>query len=73
VRSGGRELGLQPGDDLAVLGADRGRVGLLEDGPDQGRDPGLGGLGDLGGQDVGVVRPDALLGRAEQHRGDRVA
>jgi hypothetical protein len=26
---GGRELGLQRGDDLGVLGADRGRVGPL--------------------------------------------
>ena len=29
----GRQLGLQRGDDLSVPGTDRGRVGLLEDGP----------------------------------------
>jgi hypothetical protein len=33
---GGRELGLQHDDDQGVLGADGSRVGLLEDGADQG-------------------------------------
>src|SRR5690242_21480475 len=50
VEMGGglRQLGLQRGSDLGVLGADRCRVGLLEDGPDQGGHPGLGRLRDLG-------------------------
>ena len=52
----GRELGLERGDDLGVLGADRGRVGLLEDGADQGGDPRLGGLGHAGEQVAVVVR-----------------
>jgi hypothetical protein len=51
-----RQLGLQRGDDLGVLGADPGRVRLLEDGPDQGRDPRLGGLGYPGEQVAMVVR-----------------
>jgi len=51
------ELGFQGGDDLGVLGADGGGVGLLEDGAHQRGDPGLGGLGHLGGQVPGVVKP----------------
>ena len=34
------ELGLERGDDLVVLGAQRGGVGLLEDGAHQGGHPG---------------------------------
>jgi hypothetical protein len=54
---GGRELGLQRGDDLGVLAPDAGRVGLFEDRADQGGYPRLGGLGDLGGQVARVVKP----------------
>ena len=59
-------------DDLGVLGADRGGVGLLEDGADQGGDPRLGGLGHPGEQVALVVGPAALPGGAGQHGGDRV-
>jgi hypothetical protein len=52
----GRKLGLQRGDDLGVLGAHRRRVGLLEDGPDQGGHPRLGGLGHPGEQVAVVVK-----------------
>ena len=72
VGGGGGQLGLERGDDLGVLGADRGRVGLLEDGADQGGDPRLGGLGHPGEQVAVVVRPAPLPGGAGQHRGDRV-
>jgi hypothetical protein len=59
--SGGlRQLGLERGGDLGVLGADRGRVGLLEDGADQGGDSRLGGLGHPGEQVAVVVRPAPL-------------
>ena len=68
----GRELGLERGDDLAVLGPDRGGVGLLEDGADQRGYPRLGGLGHPGEQVAVVVRPAPLPGRAGQDRGDRV-
>jgi hypothetical protein len=34
--SGPRQLGFERSGDLAVLGPDRGRIGLLEDGADQG-------------------------------------
>ena len=47
VRGRGRELRLERGDDLAVLGPDGGGVGLLEDGAHQGGHPWLGGLGHL--------------------------
>ena len=44
------------GDDLGVLGPDRGRVRLLEDGADQGRDPRLGRFRHPGEQVAMVVR-----------------
>jgi hypothetical protein len=47
---GGGEPGLQRGDDLGVLSAHGGGVGLLEDRADQRRYPRLGGLGDSGEQ-----------------------
>jgi hypothetical protein len=50
----GRELGLQRGGDLGVPGADRRRVGLLEDGPDQGRSP-TAGRSWVPGEQVAVV------------------
>jgi hypothetical protein len=56
VRGRGRQLGLQRGDNVGVLSADRGRVRLLEDGGDQCRYPRLGGLGHLGKQVAMVVR-----------------
>jgi hypothetical protein len=66
------ELGLQRGDDLSVLGADRGRIGLLEDGADQRGHPRLGGLGHPGEQVAMVVRPAPLPRGSGQHGGDRV-
>jgi len=42
VHCGGREIGLQGGHDLSVLGADGGGVGLLEGGADERGDSGLG-------------------------------
>jgi hypothetical protein len=56
MRGSGRQLGLERGDDLGVLGPDRGRVRLLEDGADQGGDPRLGGLGHPGEQVAVVVK-----------------
>ena len=72
MRCRGRELGLQRGDDLGVLSADRGRVGLLEDGPDQGRYPRLRRFRHPGEQVAMVVRTTALPGGSGQHGGDRV-
>jgi hypothetical protein len=54
VRGRLREPGLERGDDLGVLGPDRVRVGLLEDGPDQRRYPRLGGPG-YPGEQIAVV------------------
>jgi hypothetical protein len=59
-------------DDPGVLGPDRRGVGLLEDGPHEGGDHRLGGLGDLGEQVAHVVGPAALPARADQRRGDGV-
>ena len=67
-----RQLGSQGFDDLAVLGADRGRVGLLEDGADQGGDPRLGGLGHPGEQVAVVVRAAPLPRGSGQDGGDHV-
>ena len=53
----GWELGLQRGGDLGVLGADRVRVGLLEDGADQGGHPLLGRFRHPGEQVAVVVKP----------------
>ena len=47
VFCGGRELRLDRGDDAVELGADGVGVGLVENRPDEGGDPRLGGLGDL--------------------------
>jgi len=57
VRGGLRELRLESGHDLGVLGADRGGVGLLEDGPHQRGHPRLGGAGHAGEQVAMVVKP----------------
>jgi hypothetical protein len=48
-----------------------GRVGLVEDGPDQGRHPGLAGLAYLRQKITKVVRSASLPARAGQGRGDR--
>jgi len=55
VRRGGRELRLERGRDLGVLGAGRGGVGLPGDRADQRGDPGCADLGTFGGQVPGVV------------------
>jgi hypothetical protein len=47
VFGGGRELGLDRGDNPVELGPDGVAVGLVEDRADQGGDPRLGGLGHL--------------------------
>src|ERR1700685_1404298 len=64
----GRQLGLQRGDDLGVLGPDRGRVRLLEDGPDQCRHPRLVGqpqaqlwLQDLTGVSIGKQQLEQMV------------
>jgi hypothetical protein len=57
VLGGGRELCFQGGDHAVELGGDLGRVGLVEDGADQGGHPGLAGLGHLRQEIAEVVKP----------------
>jgi hypothetical protein len=54
------------------LGSDGVGVGLFEDGPQQGRYPGLGRLGDLAQQVSGVVGPASLPRRAGENGTDGV-
>ncbi|GAA1940751.1 hypothetical protein GCM10009738_12580 [Kitasatospora viridis] len=63
---------VEGGEHSGHLLADGLRVGLFEDDPQQGRGPGLGGLGDLREQIPGVVRSASLPGCPGQGRSDRV-
>jgi hypothetical protein len=66
------ELGLQGVEDVPHLSLDRLGVGLLEDGPQQRRDAGLGGPGNLTEQVAGVMGAASLPRGAGQHRADGV-